>query len=99
MAGFPPIPRSIYFLRSESIPAGEIIATALDSNDNQVHSVLLTPINAVWTGRQAIPSKDYAQGVNRPMILPEAVRKAMAGRFGITSEVKSNAEREKVESR
>jgi probable HAF family extracellular repeat protein len=59
---------------------GEIIATALDSTDNQVHSVLLTPIRGVGASDTA---ENYGRGVSRPMILPEAIRKTIAGRFGI----------------
>jgi probable HAF family extracellular repeat protein len=69
-----------YLLFAVGIDSHEaIIATAFDSIDNQVHSVLLTPIERATFGDSPDPA---VQGVTLP-VLPEEVRKMVLRRFGI----------------
>jgi probable HAF family extracellular repeat protein len=58
---------------------GEIIATAFNGTDGQVHSVSLTPVHnlaARATGH------DDALGVSRLVVLPENVRRSIAKKLG-----------------
>ena len=56
---------------------GQIIATAFNATDGQVHSVLLTPVHGSGA---AVPG---AFGVSRPPVLPESIRRSIGGKIGI----------------
>jgi hypothetical protein len=77
-----PANSQFYLLFSVGIDSkGEIIATAFDSTeDNQVHSVLPKPVHS---GAASETAGNDARVVTRPLILPEAVRRVIAGRYGV----------------
>jgi len=58
----------------------EIIATAFDSNDNQVHSVLLSPAGS---GFAHVEGEVGQLGAVLPRALPENIRQTISRRFGI----------------
>jgi probable HAF family extracellular repeat protein len=69
-----PADSKLYLMFGDGVNSrGEIIATAFNSEDNEMHSVLLTPIHSL--------AALGALGATRPLIIPRIAQKTLDGRM------------------
>jgi probable HAF family extracellular repeat protein len=69
-----PADSKLYLMFGDGVNSrGEIIATAFNSEDNEMHSVLLTPIHSL--------AAMGALGATRPLMIPGITQKTLGGRI------------------